>query len=254
MITFFRKIRQRLLSNLPAGKAGNRVTRYLAYSLGEILLVVIGILIALGVNNWNQDRISGQREEKILHGLYLEFNAAAIELEADLNARKRYLRAADALQQNHLTGKPLNLPADSIRPFVNSLISSRFYSTAHPILNELSSSGSLELIQSDSIRLLLGIYIQEKNRYTSVEEREGKFTYDQFIPFLSEIIDLSAISLDQIQPTELDKKIEPLQLNNQFGSLIYMRITRVNVALQYGKMLSESIENILRELEKELNY
>ena len=121
-------------------------------------------------------------------------------------------------------------------------------------MNELSSSGSLELIQSDSIRLLLGIYIQEKNRYISVEEREGKFTYDQFIPFLSDIIDLSAFSFDQIQSTELDKKIEPLKLNNQFGSLIYMRITRVNIALQYGNMLSESIENILTELQKELNH
>ena len=82
MLKFFRKIRQKLLSQ-------NQVTRYLIYALGEILLVVIGILIALGVNNWNQDRISEQREEKILHGLYLEFNAAAIELEADLKARKR---------------------------------------------------------------------------------------------------------------------------------------------------------------------
>ncbi len=49
MIKFFRKIRQNLLSE---GKSG----KYLKYAIGEIILVVIGILIALGINNWNENR------------------------------------------------------------------------------------------------------------------------------------------------------------------------------------------------------
>jgi len=49
MISLFRKIRQKLLQE-------NRVTRYLVYALGEILLVVIGILIALQINTWNENR------------------------------------------------------------------------------------------------------------------------------------------------------------------------------------------------------
>ncbi len=49
MTSFFRQIRQKLLSQ-------NRVTRYIAYALGEIFLVTIGILIALQVNTWNENR------------------------------------------------------------------------------------------------------------------------------------------------------------------------------------------------------
>ncbi len=49
MIKFFRKIRQRLLSE-------NKFSKYLIYAIGEIILVVIGILIALGINNWNENR------------------------------------------------------------------------------------------------------------------------------------------------------------------------------------------------------
>jgi Family of unknown function (DUF6090) len=49
MIKFFRKIRQRLLTE-------NKFSKYLIYAVGEIVLVVIGILIALGVNNWNQEK------------------------------------------------------------------------------------------------------------------------------------------------------------------------------------------------------
>ena len=47
MIKFFRKIRQNLL-------AENRFSKYLIYATGEIILVVIGILIALSINNWNE--------------------------------------------------------------------------------------------------------------------------------------------------------------------------------------------------------
>ena len=49
MLRFFRRIRQRLL-------AGNRFSKYLLYAVGEILLVVVGILIAIQVDNWNEDR------------------------------------------------------------------------------------------------------------------------------------------------------------------------------------------------------
>ena len=59
MIQLFRKIRQRLLSE-------NRFSKYLLYALGEIILVVIGILIALQINNSNEHRKIRQREEILL--------------------------------------------------------------------------------------------------------------------------------------------------------------------------------------------
>jgi hypothetical protein len=54
---FFRKIRQRLLTE-------NKFSKYLIYAIGEIVLVVIGILIALSINNWNQGRIDKKSESK----------------------------------------------------------------------------------------------------------------------------------------------------------------------------------------------
>lgn len=59
MIAFFRKIRHRLLTE-------NRLSKYLLYAIGEILLVVIGILIALQINTWNQEKISKDKEVKVL--------------------------------------------------------------------------------------------------------------------------------------------------------------------------------------------
>ena len=62
MINFFRKIRQKLLSE-------NKFSIYMLYAIGEIVLVVIGILIALQINNWNEFKKERVKEQKILASL-----------------------------------------------------------------------------------------------------------------------------------------------------------------------------------------
>ena len=78
MFRFFRQIRQRLLTEKPpAGRAG-KFSKYLLNAVGEILLVVIGILIALQVNNWNESRrkdyLFRDSMEQILLGLKSDVN------------------------------------------------------------------------------------------------------------------------------------------------------------------------------------
>lgn len=67
MIKIFRKIRQNLLIE-------NKFSKYLLYSIGEIVLVVIGILIALQINNWNEERVANISENKALVALKNEFD------------------------------------------------------------------------------------------------------------------------------------------------------------------------------------
>lgn len=62
MIKFFRNIRKRMLGE-------NRFTRYLLYAVGEIILVVIGILLALQINNWNEGRKELKAEVEFLKGV-----------------------------------------------------------------------------------------------------------------------------------------------------------------------------------------
>ena len=69
MIKFLRKIRQNLLSD---GKIG----KYVQYAIGEIVLVVIGILIALQVNNWNEERNRKKEEIQYLITLQKDFKSA----------------------------------------------------------------------------------------------------------------------------------------------------------------------------------
>ena len=81
MIKFFRRIRQNLLLE---GKTG----KYFKYAVGEIVLVVIGILIALSLNNWKETRQETLQEIKILRQLNADLRDNQIEVETILSEVK----------------------------------------------------------------------------------------------------------------------------------------------------------------------
>lgn len=76
MFKFFRHIRQQLLTE-------NKFSKYLIYAIGEITLVVIGILIALQVNNWNEIRIAQKKEKKIYSKILLDLAIAHNNVSSD---------------------------------------------------------------------------------------------------------------------------------------------------------------------------
>ena len=92
MIKFFRKIRQNLLME-------NKTRKYFKYAIGEILLVVIGILIALQINTLNQSRIDKKQETQILKSLKKEYVDNLNQLDDKIYIRKKIVHSADALIQ-----------------------------------------------------------------------------------------------------------------------------------------------------------
>ncbi|OIQ36464.1 MAG: hypothetical protein BM563_10820 [Bacteroidetes bacterium MedPE-SWsnd-G1] len=93
MIKFFRKIRQNLLME-------NKTGKYLKYAFGEIILVVIGILIALSINNWNQKKIEKKQIRNIYIRIVQDFNNTASEIERDI----KNMDILYPLMQNILNG------------------------------------------------------------------------------------------------------------------------------------------------------
>jgi len=97
MIKFFRKIRQYSVSE---GKTG----KYFKYAIGEIILVVIGILIALQINNWNELRKQKLVEIDILEGIRNDILKDTIDLNFNIRAYSRYIKS-DSIVLNHLINK-----------------------------------------------------------------------------------------------------------------------------------------------------
>ncbi len=102
MINFFRKIRQKLLTE-------NKFSKYLLYAIGEIVLVVIGILIALQVNNWNEDRINSHLELQYLKRLERDMQESirltSIYKDFQVQATIEILAVIDIIKKCNLTEK-----------------------------------------------------------------------------------------------------------------------------------------------------
>ena len=84
MLKFFRKIRQNLVIDSKADSRADRLNKYLLYAIGEIILVVVGILIALQINNWNKQREEGLLEIKILEEIRTNLELDLLEIPGDI--------------------------------------------------------------------------------------------------------------------------------------------------------------------------
>ncbi len=147
MIKFFRRIRQNLL-------AENRFRKYLVYAFGEILLVVIGILIALAINNWNQQRINRETERTYLAGLKEEFEISRLKLRELISVnRNNYNGAKEILQ--FTANRELPSEKEFSLLLYHTFSSDVAFNPNNSLLNEMVNSGNLQKISSTPLRIKL---------------------------------------------------------------------------------------------------
>ena len=159
MLRFFRTIRKNLIP------ANNRFVRYVLYALGEIILVVIGILIALQVNVWNEGRKLARQEEVILLQLADDIDRSLQDIQGNMKAHYRSIQAAETILEH----------MDSTAPFVDSLsftLALSFLSTNFEI-----STGGYETLKSKGIDLIRDI----DTRNAIIDLMEGTLHYHRQI-------------------------------------------------------------------------
>ena len=153
MIKIFRKIRQNLLSE---GKTG----KYFKYAIGEIVLVVIGILIALQINNWNQNRLNEQLESQYYERLLEDIREEKIILQAVMNYSNQVLgHAKSAIKVFEVSPDANQNPLDNIIDMYQASQLQDPYS-ASSTYKELIASGQINLIQNDSLKTALIRYYE----------------------------------------------------------------------------------------------
>jgi len=147
MIRFFRTLRHRLL-------AENRVSRYLLYALGEILLVMIGILIALQVNTWSEDQKSHAKKVALLRALSVEFNANLKQLDSVNYYNTRVVQATRKFFGLNLE-QAKQVSDDSLRIWLSEAGYLWTFDPQNGALRSGISSGDVHLIQNDTLVNLL---------------------------------------------------------------------------------------------------
>jgi Family of unknown function (DUF6090) len=181
MITFFRKIRFDLMKkNLPNRQTSN-TARYLKYGLGEILLVMIGILLALQVNNFNQDRKDNKKEQQILSQLKIDFTANLAQLEQKIANRMKIIGAANRIFDYIDAG---NVNEDSLYSRLSVFIGAP---TFKPIENNLINSGNILLIKNQKLNRLLTAWPSEVFTIKEIEKIWHQQVWEMVIPFFADI-------------------------------------------------------------------
>jgi hypothetical protein len=240
MISLFRKIRQKLIQQ-------NQVTRYLAYAVGEIFLVTIGILIALSINTWNEKRKKIESERELMISLKKELSLNSALLDSALIVNKKYGTYADQLVEK--------LEKDSLHYSIGEIAAAFDYYGSYvqsPVLSDIVSKNSEVLVTQrafiEDFRGLLKDYDGIKRAEYFLDElwnsRITDFLVDAGIPFDPEADFLGrTITLSDFTKSSLSKD-QLISLIRLKSTLLHTREFETKKSLQSTRALEEKLSNI----------
>ena len=198
MIKIFRNIRRRLL-------LGKGFSRYLLYAIGEIILVVIGILIALQINNWNDGRKNIIKRDIILSNLILDLKKDVIAFE---KAEIRNQKSIDFINDFLRTAQ-----IDDSREFIN-IINERyaFYPNSSKY-KSIISTNQIELLDDSTIDKLTDYYEYDYYRLKSWI-KDLDFTTEEMENFTINVLPKHPMTNDSIFNNEVIKLINQKEVYN----------------------------------------
>ena len=221
MITLLRKIRKSLI-------ASGATRKYIYYAIGEIALVVIGILVALSINNWNQERLDRKKEQMLLMLVYVEIGDY------------HWLQQRGTKFQNEVTDASERLLADMkntsnrrnqelINRDLHTIYSIRWFAgagTSTNVYDLLINGGNFGLLSSRELQNELSD-LKENFGYTyNYNMLQANFIDNQLSPFLNDRIDRVSLSTTDLRidsslyDSPFETSYNELFTNRKFSNLI----------------------------------
>ena len=254
MIKFFRKIRQTMIKE-------NKVSKYVLYAIGEIILVVIGILIALQINNNNEIRKAREKELHYLSNIKSDLNLNIKEIESYIITRSTQIESANKAIE-YFEGKPLTNLDDFNKDIVNIYTWRKFYQINNTF-QELTNSGNLALISNDSIKNTL---LNLESLYKKLKYEEEHFRYDAEILLYEpsyKVLDLNPIVKKYTYQMSNGKAGENITLPRENFELMLkdleqkngfvMAVFEFSVMNQQLEVMKTLSEGLITLIEKEIN-
>ena len=171
MIKLFSKIRKKTL-------AEGQTWKYFKYAIGEIVLVVIGILIALSINSWNQTRKDAQKEDSYLQNLTRDLESQIESIDIQLSYEQKYEKNAKLLlNAYHGSG---GFVIDSVTAAqLNILVERKTFVRTDPTFEDLISTGNIGLLKNITLRNELIEFYQELERYERILHNNNTLMVDE---------------------------------------------------------------------------
>ena len=147
MIKLFRNIRQSLLME-------NKTSKYLKYAIGEIVLVVIGILIALQVNNWNENRKIKQKQMVFLSNVKQDLNNDLLQLEKIIDYQTEKLNMVIELKDELISENKDFKTIERLFSSLQNTSNDTFFANTGAYTTS-GSSGILDNLEPDSLKIAI---------------------------------------------------------------------------------------------------
>lgn len=204
MTRVFRNIRQKLASE-------NKVMAYLRYAIGEILLVVIGILIALQVNNWNEHQKQKKQEITDLQNLSIDLKKQIQLLDRDIDFEDIIIQdCRDIIAHYEQNNGFKNM--DSTFPKINDLIIRMTFTNTNTTLLEMINSGEINIIDNEALKKELMEFNQTIQGFASNTIDNNTNLVDQIV--VRKVIKNSNFAFSRYSKRMRSKVLEHYGVNN----------------------------------------
>jgi len=236
---------------METGKTG----KYLKYAIGEIILVVIGILIALSINNWNENRISRIKELKYFEGIKSDLLKDIISLDQHLKSRANKIESARDIIE-HIEGKPIEDYIE-LNNKIFDIVASGHFKETNITFDELKSSGNLNIISNDSIKNTL-LELQSLYESNDASRAHELYDYNNYVskPYFN-TVDLHP-SLLLNENSQKKGNIKKEQIDELLKSVAFKNGCVVTIWMSQGYLanfpiIKEKSLSIINLIEKDLN-
>ena len=247
MIKFFRKIRHRLLSE-------NKFSKYFLYAIGEIVLVVIGILFALQINTWNEHRKSRLQEVNILIKLDTDLKANLIEIKELKDLTEKRIKASHTILNYFEEHKAID---DSLKHSFELINNDDLFNNANTTYKYIENQG-VNILSNDSIlSKITSMYERHFKNIATRENKNWKILTDDLRPLMDVHLEVSEPQdKDFNEEYALNKPIdmEVLSENMQFKNVIVRNMNFMLLRLLWQKETLEELKGLIKEVELEIQY
>lgn len=241
MFKFFNKSRKAQFAENNSSNAASRVSRYLLYAIGEIILLVIGILIALQINNWNTQRVEKETEKKI----YQNIKRQIVDDKNELTKVKDFNTYYSAQYEvaNQILSSKNRSKIDTLAYLTMTLSQYSDFHRSGNIYETLVNSGELKLLRNNDVTSSLQRLEMTYSNLNKLEDIHWEIIINELSPEMKGVINYSTLQV--VKP----EKLFSVELQNIFIESIYLTKGKDSV---YSKALDE-IDTIIDLIDKELN-
>lgn len=235
MPRIFNTIRQRLLKE-------KRFTRYLVYAVGEILLVVVGILIALSINNASAEKKARGKELALLQEMQKNLSNDLQDVRYNVAGNKGRIRANEAVLKALQDRTALD---DSLKHHFGNILGNYQISENTAAWENLKSVG-IDLISDDSLRNAISALYSTKYAYVENVEKglDDGYQWDHVYPQVLENLNMEALWMSA---TPVDH--ERLMEDRKFQEVLKMNLFIRRYMQEQYEMIEREITSILEMLD-----